>query len=191
MFPDFGYDGPMASSDPPAGARGRPIGSPAEAIVDQVFTEDGLYSMRAAVAAHASAWGAGPDLVERLLIVASELASNAVRHGGGTGRLRLWRERGGIHVQVSDGGPGMADAAAGTSPPDPQAISGRGLWICRRIVPDLRILTGPDGTTATAVLELDGTEPAPPPHRTPPHRDPTPRSDTGRPGPGATDHGRT
>jgi anti-sigma regulatory factor (Ser/Thr protein kinase) len=120
--------------------------------VDQPFDADGLYAMRATVAAHAASLGAGQAAVEQLLIVASELATNAIRHGGGGGRLRLWRERADLHLQISDHGPGMADPTAGTKPPDQMATDGRGMWICRQLAADLRIDTGPQGTTVTAVV---------------------------------------
>jgi anti-sigma regulatory factor (Ser/Thr protein kinase) len=128
--------------------------------VDQSFTAEGLYSLRAAVAAHASSLGAEPVVVEQLLIVASELATNAVRHGGGAGRLRLWRTRAHdqtqLYLQISDHGSGFADPAAGTRPPDQMATDGRGMWICRQLVDDLRIVTGPAGSTVTVMVSLDG-----------------------------------
>jgi anti-sigma regulatory factor (Ser/Thr protein kinase) len=151
----------MTSPDPAANPPGQATGAPEVVTVDQPFNEDGLYSLRAAVAAHAGTLGAGPDLVEQVLIVASELATNAIRHGGGSGRLRLWREHTRLHLQISDHGPGMADPTVGTKPPDPRATSGRGMWICRQLVPDLHIATGPRGTTVTAVINLDGRPPEP------------------------------
>lgn len=151
----------MTSAEPPAAGTGRPsrIGAPEVVDVDQPFDEDGLYAMRATVAAHAANLGAGPVLVEQMLIVASELATNAIRHGGGSGRLRVWREHAWLHVEVSDRGPGMADPTAGSRPPDQTATEGRGLWICRQLVTDLQVATGPRGTTVTAVVGLDGDRP--------------------------------
>jgi anti-sigma regulatory factor (Ser/Thr protein kinase) len=152
----------MTRPDPPVNIPGRPsrAGVPEVVTVDQPFTAEGLYSLRAAVAAHASSLGAGPVVVEQLLIVASELATNAVRHGGGAGRLRLWRDQAPhqtqLHLQISDDGPGFADFAAGTEPPDQMSTGGRGMWICRQLVDDLRIVSGPAGTTVTAVVSLDG-----------------------------------
>jgi anti-sigma regulatory factor (Ser/Thr protein kinase) len=137
----------MTSPDPPA------TGSEAVAV-DQPFDADGLYALRAAVAAHASRLGAVPPVLERLLIVAGELASNAVRHGGGSGRLRLWRTGTELRCQVSDQGPGMADRTVGSQPPGPIATSGRGMWICGRLCDDLIIESGGRGTTVTAVLQL-------------------------------------
>jgi anti-sigma regulatory factor (Ser/Thr protein kinase) len=157
----FGYNGHMTSPDPPTNAPGRLTGVPEVVTVDQPFEEDGLYSLRAAVAAHAGSLGADPALVDQLLIVASELATNAIRHGGGAGRLRLWRDQTLLHLQISDHGRGFTDPTVGAKPPDQMSTGGRGMWICRQLVPDLRIDTGPDGTTVTAIVSLDGHAPDP------------------------------
>jgi anti-sigma regulatory factor (Ser/Thr protein kinase) len=151
----------MTSAEPTAAGSRRPSrGNAPEVVdVDQPFDADGLYAMRATVAAHATNLGAGPVLVDQLLIVASELATNAIRHGGGSGRLRVWREDARLHLEVSDRGPGMPDPTAGSKPPDQMATEGRGLWICRQLVADLRVATGLRGTTVTAVVGLDGIPP--------------------------------
>ncbi len=120
--------------------------------MDHQFDADGLYALRAALAAHADDLGAAPEQVERLLIVGGELATNAVRHGGGTGRLRLWRNGRLLHCQISDRGPGIADTSAGTRRPAPTALGGRGLWIVRHLAEDVVIETGPAGTTITAAV---------------------------------------
>ena len=147
----------MTSHDPPptstpGGRSGRAV--PEVAAVDQPFDADGLYALRSAMAAHASRLGASQVIIERLLIVAGELATNAVRHGGGTGRVRLWRARSELRCQVSDEGPGIADSATGLELPAPTATSGRGLWICRQLCDELIIDSDHRGTAVTAVLRV-------------------------------------
>jgi anti-sigma regulatory factor (Ser/Thr protein kinase) len=128
--------------------------------VDQPFDLGGLYTLRETLAAHASRLGADDDQIDHLLIVASELATNAIRHGGGSGRVRLWRHDAVLFCQVSDHGPGIIDpTAAGTAAPDLTRLDGgRGLWICRNLTADLRIEPGPDGRGAvvTAAIASDG-----------------------------------
>lgn len=144
----------MTSADPPARDRAglAPTMVPEAVAVDHQFDADGLYALRAALAAHADDLGAAPEQVERLLIVGGELATNAIRHGGGSGRLRLWRDGGLLRCQISDHGPGLADPTAGTRQPEPTALGGRGLWIVRHLCDDLVIETGPKGTTITAAV---------------------------------------
>lgn len=128
--------------------------APVAVAVDQPFDADGLYGLRAALAAHADHLGAGTVEIENLLIVASELAANAVRHGGGVGRVRLWRDARLLRCEVSDQGPGMADPNMGTVRPDSTTLGGRGLWISRQLCADLVIETGPRGTVVTATIPI-------------------------------------
>jgi anti-sigma regulatory factor (Ser/Thr protein kinase) len=140
----------MTNPDRPV-AEPRPR-SPAGPDLDQPFDAQGLYALRATVAAHAGRLGIAQEASERLLIVASELAANAIRHGGGRGRLLLWLADDRVYCQVSDEGPGIADASVGTEPPDPAgAGGGRGMWICRRLAEELIIEPG-RGAVVTAVL---------------------------------------
>ena len=43
------------------------------------------------------------------MVAVNELLTNAVRHGGGTGRVTLWRADGAVVCEVSDHGRGLAD----------------------------------------------------------------------------------
>jgi anti-sigma regulatory factor (Ser/Thr protein kinase) len=126
--------------------------------VDQAFDDDGLYALRAALAAHAGDMDLTRSQLERLIIVAGELASNAVRHGGGSGRLRLWRDGPLLHCAVSDHGPGLRETTAGTVRPDPAAGNGRGMWICRQLSDAVVVSEGQAGSTVTATIRLDDTE---------------------------------
>jgi anti-sigma regulatory factor (Ser/Thr protein kinase) len=124
--------------------------------VDHSFDVDGLYALRATIAAHASHLGARPEQVEHLLIVASELASNAIRHGGGGGRLLLWQADNTLYCQVTDNGPGLADQTVGTTRPAHNSADGRGLWICRNLTAALTIELGPDGSGTTVTAAIPG-----------------------------------
>lgn len=122
-------------------------------VFDLIVGGAELVSLRSAVAECADELGAG-SRVDDVVLVAHELASNVVRHGGGSGRLRLWREDHRIVCRVSDAGPGLADVgSAGAELPSPQVPGGRGLWIARKLA-DLRIETSPAGTVVTASMAL-------------------------------------
>jgi anti-sigma regulatory factor (Ser/Thr protein kinase) len=148
----------MVTPDSADLAGGRPQPSvPAEEVpLDLRFDTDGLYAVRSSVAAHAGHLGASMQVVQRVLIVASELATNAVRHGGGRGRLRLWVADGRLHCEVSDSGRGLADIMAGTERPAPTAPGGRGLWISRQLADEFAIESGPHGTACRFAINLDG-----------------------------------
>src|SRR5690349_10911136 len=124
-----------------------------EILLEQTFDQDSLYGVRAAVAAHV-ATVADERTVDTMVLIAHELASNAIRHGGGTGRLRLRLAEGVLRCEVSDDGTGMADPAhAGRTLPAPSLPGGRGLWIARQLS-ELHIVTSTAGTTVTAAVKL-------------------------------------
>jgi anti-sigma regulatory factor (Ser/Thr protein kinase) len=118
--------------------------------LDQAFDAGSLYALRAAVAAHAAAAGLGKSQVYDVTAVAHELAANAVVHGAGHGRLRLWADGGFLYCQVSDDG---RDGPA--SQPAPWPVEhGHGLWLARQVADHVGIGHGPSGTTATARFPL-------------------------------------
>jgi anti-sigma regulatory factor (Ser/Thr protein kinase) len=123
--------------------------------LDQTFDLDGLVALRSAVAAHADRLGLPLDRVQELVLVAHELASNAIRHGAGTGRLRIWAGDGMVHCEISDPGPGFANPGDKSywQPPVDQ-LGGRGLWLAYHLCDDFDLVSGPDGTTATASFGL-------------------------------------
>lgn len=128
--------------------------TPEPAILDFGFDSSGLSGVRATVAKWAGMLLGGGQAIDDLLLVVNELCGNAIRHGGGQGRVRLWTDGYLLMCRVTDSGPGIPDAEAqGLVRPAPHLAGGRGLWIARRLA-DLRIDTGPAGTTVTATLPL-------------------------------------
>ena len=103
-------DDVRGSGGPPAGAGDAPpvpgvsIAARAQPAVDQSFDGDSLYAVRATVAAHASAAGIQEGRVRNVVLAVHELAANAVRHGAGQGRMRLWVTGDGIRCEVTDAG---------------------------------------------------------------------------------------
>ena len=122
-------------------------------VLDMTFGIGDLVRLRSAVAAYAAELGAG-GRGDDVVMIAHELASNAIRHGGGAGRLRLWRDDYRLLCRVTDTGPGLADVAgSGAELPSAQVPGGRGLWIARRLAA-VRIDSGPKGTVITAAVPL-------------------------------------
>src|SRR5260370_27473428 len=95
---------PPQSGPPPQSAP--PHGAP---ILDQAFDAGSLYALRAAVAAHATQAGLAPGRADDLVIAVHELAANAVRHGAGHGRPRVWRSDPALLCEITH-----------HRPPDPQ-----------------------------------------------------------------------
>ncbi len=77
----------------------------------------------------------------------NEGATNAVLHGGGKGQLVLLHsDVGTLIAQVVDTGPGSSVPIPEHLPP-PDSAGGRGLWVARRMVDEMTLTTGFEGTT--------------------------------------------
>ena len=138
------------SSDPSEGQAAPSVGA---AVLDQAFDGDSLYALRAAVAAHAAEAGLSRQRVYDVAAAAHELAANAVRHGAGHGRLRLWADGQVLRCQVSDDGP------AGQDPARPDAAAwgrehGHGLWIIDEVADQVSLNRAPSGTTVTVTFAI-------------------------------------
>ena len=143
-------------------------GAPGTGTLQHAFDLAGLGALRDAVRGYAHRQRLRQGQVTQLLLVSGELAANSITHGGGRGRLTVWRDGPHLYCRVSDDGPGIVDTAAGTRPPEVTATQGRGLWMCRQVCADLLITgradggtdSGTDGgTTVTAVLDLGRAQP--------------------------------
>ncbi len=158
---------PPAGAPRAAGAAAVPgAGSP---VLDQVFDSGSLYALRAAVAAHAAQAGLTGPRVYDVVIAAHELAANAVRHGAGQGRLRLWADGPMLHCQVSDDGAANAagDEDAGSPDTAPwRSRHGHGLWVIEQVADQVTLHHGPGGSTATVSFTIGS--PGQPPEPRPP-----------------------
>src|ERR1700719_4548320 len=156
---------PPTSAPPPDSAPPPETAPPHSApLLDQAFDAGSLYALRAAVAAHATQAGLAPRRADDLVIAVHELAANAVRHGAGHGRLRIWRSDQDLLCEVSDEGlPNVAKTPENPQPPDTQqpleppqwrAEPGHGLSLVRQVADQVTLRSGPSGTTATITFAL-------------------------------------
>jgi anti-sigma regulatory factor (Ser/Thr protein kinase) len=145
----------MMTADPGPSPPPRDPAAPAGPPLEQRFDAGSLYALRAAVSAHAAAAGLSRQRVYDVTAAVHELAANAVLHGAGHGRLRLWTQDGFLHCQVSDAGPAGRDESGAP----PQAVPwpaehGHGLWIVTQVTDNSSIDHGPAGTAVTARFAL-------------------------------------
>jgi anti-sigma regulatory factor (Ser/Thr protein kinase) len=113
---------------------------------------------RARTRACASRAGFPEDRAEDMVLAVHELAANAIVHGGGAGRLRVWNLAGALLCQVDDGGrPGSArpgafseQVAVNSLPCEP----GHGLWVVRQVADQMQSISGPAGTSV--LVRFDG-----------------------------------
>ncbi len=85
--------------------------------------------------------GLSPDTVEAARLMATELFSNAVRHGSGAVVLVVGREVGALHVEILDEGLDLPVLAE----PSPAAEGGMGLRLVSELASDWGVGTRSDG----------------------------------------------
>jgi anti-sigma regulatory factor (Ser/Thr protein kinase) len=96
---------------------------------------------------------ADPDRY-RFVVAVNEITTNAVRHGGGRGRIELWRTGDHLYCRISDSGPGIPGTVlSNRARPPLDALSGRGLWMARQGC-DLSAQSDSAGTTVTLVCPV-------------------------------------
>jgi len=126
-WPSERYD---ASLDFATGARW-PQREPTEPVSEHVFRGD-LQSLRHAVAGDMVVGVLDRERRSDLVFATSEAAANALKHGDGTGTVRLWRDGDAIVSEVVTQS-SVADPLAGRRRPDRSADDGRGLWLINQI----------------------------------------------------------
>jgi anti-sigma regulatory factor (Ser/Thr protein kinase) len=138
----------------PAGGAGRARSAgAAPPLLDQEFDSGTLYRLRAAVHAHAGQAGLSEDRVSEVVLAVHELAANAVAHGAGHGRLRMWNLDGVLGCEIVDSGPPGTTDSAEMADPWPSA-DGHGLWLVRQVADYLDLHSGPHGTRAVVTFTL-------------------------------------
>jgi anti-sigma regulatory factor (Ser/Thr protein kinase) len=145
--------GPLAPGAAAAADGATVPGAVAPPILNQPFDGDSLYALRAALAAHGAEAGLAPQRVLDLVSAVHELAANAICHGAGHGRLRVWERDGMLQCQITDDGT-PADLPGG-APAGWPIEHGHGLWLARELADQLSLRTGPGGSVATVGFALD------------------------------------
>ncbi|HYM55793.1 MAG TPA: ATP-binding protein [Solirubrobacteraceae bacterium] len=127
--------------------------APAGPVRELAFTADGLGGLRRSVSEWATGERLGAERVEDLVLAVNELATNSVRHGGGGGALRLWREADTLLCEVRDDGH-IQQALPGRDLPAPEAGSGRGLWLVNRLCDLVQIRSSPGRSVVRVHMRL-------------------------------------
>ena len=132
------YQGPDAIASPFADALDEPPAS-AEALV---FDADSLAEVRELVARRAKSAGVLGARAENLVLAANEIATNSIRHGGGSGVLRVWDEDGVFLCQIEDRGR-IEEPLVGRLQPLLDRPGGR--WLANQLCDLVQVRTFEDG----------------------------------------------
>ncbi|KIR67004.1 ATP-binding protein [Micromonospora haikouensis] len=121
-------------------------------LLAETIRADGVTALRHAVTAAAGAAGLADVALEDFVLAVHELVTNVVRHGGGSGRLRLRRDGDLLTCEISDDGPGLGDVHVAL--PAPHEVGHRGLWLAQQLTDGLEIRADGRGTTAWVSARL-------------------------------------
>jgi anti-sigma regulatory factor (Ser/Thr protein kinase) len=131
----------------------RPLSQPPPEAALLPFDASTLSQVRAFVAEQAERAGMSERRLVDLQLAASELATNAVVHGGGSGVAAVWPAEGGLVCQVADEGQATV-RLTGRVPPAPDALAGRGLALVNYVSDLVRLHTAETGTVVRLYLRL-------------------------------------
>jgi serine/threonine-protein kinase RsbW len=120
------------------------------------FDRHAITRTRHAVAAWAASAGLLGQRLESFVLAVNEIITNAVRHGGGRGRLRLWASAGVAWCEIRDHGHAAQNLkrASGQELPPTSATGGRGLYLARQLCDTLSVHSAAEGTTVRLAMAL-------------------------------------
>ncbi|MFG3558035.1 ATP-binding protein [Micromonospora sp. NPDC047557] len=147
----------MTNADPHAPRTVVPIEP--SLLIAEAFEQAQVTEIRHSVTSCAHASGLDGQRLDDFVLAVNELITNAVRHGGGRGWLRLWREPGALCCEVADHGQGITPQRLGDrSRPAPDTAGGWGLWLARELTDAMEIATSAAGTTVRITATLAATD---------------------------------
>jgi anti-sigma regulatory factor (Ser/Thr protein kinase) len=117
------------------------------------FGSGSLAELRQLVSWRAAAAGFDPVRVADLVLAVDELATNSLRHGGGRGTLRIWRDAGALVCEVRDAGH-IEDPLVGRERPALDRDGGRGLWMVNQLCDLVQLRSFPTGAVVRVHVYL-------------------------------------
>jgi anti-sigma regulatory factor (Ser/Thr protein kinase) len=117
-----------------------PLPAPPATVQELAFDAETLAGLRQLVIARAAEAGLETSRANDLVLAVNEVATNSVRHGGGSGTLRVWMGTRWLVCEVEDSG-WIGDPLAGRQEPGSGQHTGRGLWIANQICELVQVRT--------------------------------------------------
>jgi anti-sigma regulatory factor (Ser/Thr protein kinase) len=133
---------------------GVPLPPPPSPPAEIDFEARTLDRLRRFVGAHAEDAGLESPRTYDLVLAVNEVATNSVRHAGGSGVARVWRNGGAIVCEVVDDGH-LDVPLAGRERPGHGQVGGHGLWLVNQLCDLAQIRSLPDGTVVRLHMRCD------------------------------------
>jgi anti-sigma regulatory factor (Ser/Thr protein kinase) len=129
----------------------RPLPDPPGAA-ETLSYDTNLRPLRSLVAGYAHRAGLPDGRAANLVLAASEIAANTLRHTSAGGTMHIWHTGEEILCQIKDQG-WITDPLAGRirQPPDER---GHGLWVVNQVCDLVELRTGPAGTTVRMHMSI-------------------------------------
>ncbi|SEH03121.1 Anti-sigma regulatory factor (Ser/Thr protein kinase) [Nonomuraea solani] len=119
------------------------------------FTRADARHLRRSLATHVAGRGLSGVRCAEFVLAVHEGVMNVVEHGGGAGRVRLWRARHLLCCEISDGGPGIPTQCLDRAGmPGPDGECGRGLWLMDQLTDTVTVTSGLQGTVIQISVRL-------------------------------------
>jgi len=128
-----------------------PLPEPDGAPPELWFGPGGLHEVRDRVEDEATRAGLDPGRAADLVLAADEIAANSIRHGGGSGRLRVWDDGRAVICEIRDAGT-VGDAMVGRNRPRLLARTGRGVWLANQLCDLVQLRSSPAGTVVRLAM---------------------------------------
>jgi anti-sigma regulatory factor (Ser/Thr protein kinase) len=128
-----------------ARAFGAELPEPAHVAATLHFGPGEVIDVRRLTVRHAGRARLDELRTDRLGLAAHELATNSVRHGGGRGTLRVWRNPDALVLEISDRGR-IRQPLVGRRTPDLLAEGGRGVWLVNQLCDLVQLRSSDAGT---------------------------------------------
>ena len=125
---------------------GAGLPAPPAEVVATTFLPGDIANVGQLVGQHTETAGQRPDRTTDLVTAVTEVATNSIRHGGGRGTLRMWRQEDAVVCEIADTG-NITDPLVGRRTPSPATEAGRGGRLVNQLCDLVQTRSGPDGTT--------------------------------------------
>jgi anti-sigma regulatory factor (Ser/Thr protein kinase) len=112
-----------------------------------------LQAVRKFAGRQAALAGMSEPKKDDVLFVVNEVATNSVRHAGGQGQLRAWRDRNELVFEIRDDGR-IREPLVGRTRPALGQIDGMGLWLVNQLCELVQVRSSAAGTVVRMHIAL-------------------------------------
>lgn len=145
-------DGYIDPADFAAECNRHELVAPASSLQHTITSPGELGASRDKLREAATGYGVAEHRASDLAMAVSEIVTNALEHGGGVAKQRVWSEEHGLICEIFDPGGGFDDPFAGYRQPSARNSRGRGLHMARQLCDLMRISPTAAGTTVWLYL---------------------------------------